>query len=368
MSRNKIKTHEAIFQPLIEVVVDKSGYTVSEGHEKRYIKLIDDGKDFLIKAKIVAKQIVSPRVRTASISFQYQEEQEPQTFFVVAGLDNTSDMSIFELPLVEEDNSLYAAMLEVAIYELKLPLISSPQPLEIINEITSQYMGIKGYDGHDINMVKKIFPPIELYEIKTTCLLQAKQLNRLVGLCLCKQSDNLVLPFSPDTLDLFEKIFLEGSSAIPYDNLVQCCYSVSWKHAFLEVYRCVERLYPIPVLNELRSKIGLKSNLSLFQLGRQVEEILSWRPLEEASVEKIIDGSLENTKDLLENIKNSDRQMSDKKISKWFYSIRNNIVHFRQTTQPIDNMSDKYFDKLIRATLQIIEHWYKMYETEINGS
>lgn len=357
MSRNMIKTHEAIFQPLIEVV-EKS---VNDLRKKRYIKLTEIGKNCLKNAEITEKYLVSPRVKAASIFLK--EGEYTHHFFVIAGLENLTEMDAVDFFVIEENDSFYAPLLEIAISELKIPLITNLQPLAVINEIISDYMGIDDYDGHDINTVKSFFTPIELYKVENTYPTQ--QLERLVGLRLCKQPDNLVLPFSTDTLDLFNNLFLEGASAIPYDNLIQCCYSVSWKHAFLEVYRTVERLYPLPFLKELHSEIGLGNNFTLLELGEKVKDILGWKPIEEASAKKIIDGSPKNVINLLETVKNANPESLDTSTHKWFYNFRNSIVHFRLATQNI-NISDEHWDKLIRAILQIIENWYKRYKTELS--
>jgi len=364
MSRQKIKTHNAVFQPLIKVV-KKSGELENEKllDENRYIKLTPSGEDCLKIAKVSEPYLVSPRVKAASISFQ------ENYYFIVAGLDNFSD-NTFDLPVVGEANPLYAALLEIAIYEFKIPLINSLQSLIIIDEIIHNYMGIDDYDGHDIDTVKQFFIPIELYEIESSYPLKAEQLIKLVGLRLCKQPNSLVLPFSTDTIELFWEVFSEGSSAIPYDNLVQCCYSVSWKHAFLELYLCVERLYPIPVLNELYTKMRFPNSFSLLDLVRNVEEILGWKAPEESSVKKILIDAITQQEaiTLLENVKKTSPQTSGTSIHKWFYSIRNNIVHFRLPTQQLDisDISNENWDKIIRATLLIIEAWYKNYEQTLS--
>lgn len=357
MSRNKIETHEAIFKSLIDVV-KKSGETAENLDKKRFIKLSEEGENCLAKAKIEQKYEVSPRVRTASLSFQAGH------FLLISGLENFNN---FDLPPVEEENPLYAALLEVAFYELKIALINNPEPLVIINEIIPFYMEVENetYEGHDIDTIKRFFLPTQIYEIESGYPLQANQLIQLVGLRLCQQPDNLALPFSGDTLELFKQVFLEGSAAIPYDNLLQCCYSVSWKHAFLEMYRCVERLYPIPLLDKLHSEMGLDpEHFSLLKLGKTLEDILSWRPLEESSVKKIIEASPKETKSLLKEVKDSMPRTKSYALEKWFYGIRNNIVHFRAAT-PIIEMSDDNWDELIRATLRMIEYWYKRYENKL---
>ncbi len=212
--------------------------------------------------------------------------------------------------------------------------------------------------------MKKFFLPIEIYEVGNSFSVTAEELNRLTGLRLCKDPKNLALLFSQDTLDKFENIFLFGSRAIPYDNLVQCCYSVSWDHAFLEVYRCIERLYPIPALNALHTGIGLPrtSGLTVLDLGEKVEKELHWRAQEEGSLEKIFNKSPKKYIAHLKSIKNKNPQMSGMNTPKWFYQIRNNIVHFRLANQSV-NMDDKERDELVMTTLQLIEHWYKEYES-----
>lgn len=130
------------------------------------------------------------------------------------------------------------------------------------------------------------------------------------------------------------------------------------------MYRTVERLYSLPFLKELHSEIGLGNNFALLELGQKVKDILGWKPIEESSAKKIIDGSPKNVINLLETVKNANPESLDTSTHKLFYNFRNSIVHFRFATQRID-ISDEHWDKLIRAILQIIEKWYKDYDTEL---
>lgn len=54
MSRNKIKTHQAIFKSLIDVVKN-SDETAENLDKKRFVKLSKEGKKCLAEAKIEKK-------------------------------------------------------------------------------------------------------------------------------------------------------------------------------------------------------------------------------------------------------------------------------------------------------------------------
>lgn len=362
-NRNRDQANATIFKPLIQIATSRPEFRKSVTSnklddklaKKRFIKLDEDGNDWLTHTEIIDEPyFISPRVQALTIRFKGTH------YFSMIGLEPNGINLHKDLPLTEPNAGLVAVILA----EGRVPLRAKIDVLEIINSILPHYEGINGYEGHDIDQVKPYFLPIEVYEISPNFPLKDEQLPRLAGLRLCQRT-TLSLPFSDDTLESLRKVFLEGSPPIPYENLVQCCYSVSWRHAFLEAYRCVERLYSVHVLNELYSTLfPLGGNLSLIDFSKQLEDTLGWRAKEEDSSVRLIHGSPPNAKDLLEKIKKTDTNYSTMEIGKWFYQIRNNIVHFRPANEKI-NLTDPQWDELIRGTLGVIEFWYKEYESKL---
>jgi hypothetical protein len=361
-NRHRGDTFKAMFEKLINVVSrpefanDVASNKLEDTLAKtRFIKLDQEGKDWLTRTEIIGEPyFISPRVQAVTLSYKGKD------YFSMIGLEPNDINLHSDLPLIEPNAGLLAILLAGPV-----PLRPKIDGLEVINSILPYYEGSDGYEGHDLDDVKKYFLPLEVYEITQNFVLTATQLSRLVGLRLC-QTTTLYLPFSEGTLESLRAVFLDGSPPIPYENLVQCCYSASWKHAFLEVYRCVERLYSVYTLDNLYSRLfPLGGNLTLIDFGKQIEDTLGWRAKDEDSSINLIDGSPQNAKDLLEKVKKTDTNCPPTmEIGKWFYKIRNNIVHFRPANEKI-HLTDPQWDELIRGTLGVIEFWYKEYESKL---
>ncbi len=363
-NRNRDEVFKAIFEKLVDAVsppefgdvVASSQLDDNKLKRKRFIKLDKDERNWLTHTEVIGEPyFISPRVQALTLRFK------GTNYFSMIGLEPNGINLHKDLPLTKPNAGLVAVLLA----EGRVPLRPKINVLEVINSILSQYEGTDEYKGHDIDDVKKHFLPLEVYEITQNFVLTVEQLPRLVGLRLCRQKTTLSLPFSDDTLDFLRELFLLGSSEIPYENLVQCCYSVSWQHAFLETYRCVERLYSVHVLNELYSELFPSGgSLSLIEFSKQIEDTLGWYAKEEDSSIKLINASTQNAKDLLEKVKKTTNSPPTMEIGKWFYQIRNNIVHFRPANEKI-NLTDPQWDELIRGTLGVIEFWYKEYESKL---
>jgi hypothetical protein len=363
-NRNRGEVFKAIFEKLVDAVsrpefgdvVASSQLDDNKLKRKRFIRLDKDGRNWLTHTEVIHEPyFISPRVQALTLRF------EGTHYFSMIGLEPNGINLHKDLPRTEPNAGLVAVIL----VEGRVPLRAKIDVLEIINSILPNYEGTDGYEGHDIDQVKSYFLPIEVYEISPNFVLTVEQLPRLVGLRLC-QTATLSLPFSDDTLESLRKVFLGGSPPIPYENLVQCCYSVSWKHAFLEAYRCVERLYSVYALYDLYETLFPSGgNLNLIDFGKQIENTLKCRATEEDSALDLIKGSPQNVKDLLEKVKQTDTNYPPTmEVGKWFYQIRNNIVHFRPANEKI-NLTDPQWDELIRGTLGVIEFWYRKYESRL---
>jgi len=83
-----------------------------------------------------------------------------------------------------------------------------------------------------------------------------------------------------------------------------------------------------------------------------MEEKLKFRPSEEESLITIFEGIDQNTARLIESTKPPG--FRDTKQAKWFYKIRNDIVHSRPINEEVD-FEDEVWGNLILASLQVLE-------------
>jgi hypothetical protein len=351
--RNMINSNQYIFSSLIHFVNEAKDSSIPRDPTiKRYIKTDDYEKEWLKKLDIKDKQLILQNFTTAYVNFKQEN------YFGVIGW-----FDAIELNEIIIDFPLNSGIVTALISELQLPIREDSNVDEITNEILFQHEDIN-YSGHDYNDVVKYFPKIRIYKILEDSPFEGEQLDKISGFYITKNKRNLFLKFSQETLDIFEKIFLEGSDYIPYENLLLSLNSTFWKYSFLDVYRCIEQMFPVAKLDELCKNNNI--SISLFHLSSQMETILNWKPKEEDSLANIIDKSSPEAKQLFNDVKRF-LGRSEEKTEKVVYKIRNSIVHYRPANQQdieLSKLDDINWDKLIRGALLVVMDLYEMYDLE----
>ncbi|WP_310485618.1 hypothetical protein [Chamaesiphon sp. VAR_48_metabat_403] len=246
-----------------------------------------------------------------------------------------------------------------------MPLIKSLNYLDIINEIF--YESSDELIKYQFNCVSKFFEPLYVYRIDDDCPFTRGgdiDLIRLSGFYILKNRQLISLHFSSNTLDKFEKVFFEGSTTIPYENLLLSLVSIAWKYSFLDIYRCIERLFCISALEEFHRKLSITD--SILQFSTDIEDFIDWRPKEDKSLNKIIERSPEEATNLLREIKTFINGESEGNHGDLIYKIRNSIVYFRGANEAVySSLNDLHWDKLINSSLLIVEHWYDKYDLQL---
>lgn len=168
-------------------------------------------------------------------------------------------------------------------------------------------------------------------------------------------------------LDLIKATFENGSELLPYKHIIKSLLHYNEpKHLFLELYKCLERLYALPAMEKL--KINLKEavgdeGICAFKLSQIVEKSIGWRQSEEDGLKmllsKIENSEVDQALNYLNNttindgisdlaleqevIEKSDEDFEYKSnatvelykkksnlISKRIYKCRNSFVHYRE--------------------------------------
>jgi hypothetical protein len=322
----------------------------------RCIKTNKDEQKWLKNLAIVKEQLISPKLKTALFEF------EDQQYFVVVGCQHQEDI---ELENVVEFTEMNAGIFTALLFELKVPLIQKADYREMIEDIF--YESSEQTIRYELSSVIKFFEPLCVYKIDNDCPFNGRRdedLIRLSGFYILKNRQLISLGFSANTLDKFEKIFFEGSEAIPYENLLLSLVAIAWKYSFLDIYRCIERLFCISALEEFHTK--LKITHSILQFSTDIEDHIDWKPKEDKSLNRIIEKSPEEVTNLLREIKEFIHGEAEGNHGDLIYKIRNSIVHFRGANKAIySSLNDLHWDKLINSSLLIVEHWYDKYDLQL---
>jgi hypothetical protein len=354
MARNMIDANISIFKKMADFTKKYDDNINLE--TRRCIKTTDDEKKWLKNLVIVKEQLISPKLKTALFEF------EGWQYFVVVGYQHQEDI---ELENVVEFTEMNAGIFTALIFELKVPLIQKANYLEMIEDIF--YESSEQTIRYELSSVIKFFEPLCVYRIDNDCPFNVgkdEDLIKLSGFYILKNRQLISLGFSSNTLNKFEKIFFEGSEAIPYENLLLSLVSIAWKYSFLDIYRCIERLFCISALEEFHTKLQI--TYSILQFSTDIEDHIDWRPKEDKSLNKIIEKSPEEATNLLREIKVFVHGEAEGNHGDLMYKIRNSIVHFRGTSEAMYSLlNDLYWDKLINSALLIVEYWYDKYDSQL---
>jgi len=277
-------------------------------------------------------------------------------FFIITSIRRFEDTPYF-LFEIEPNPGLST----VIIYELKIPIKNNLPNGHIFNLMASQHKSIKDYRGHEIDDIKSIFDDFYCFQIDPNQRITHQQIFRFTGSFLSKNPVNLTLNLEPDTSVEFDNAFLYGPDNLPYENLLTSILSTTYKHAFIELYQCLENLYQVFYIADLFDV--LTPSMNFIKFLKEIEQSLSWRPNESNTIEKIFSQTPAHIYSGLTKLKISKNQGMGNE-SHWLYNIRNQLVHLRVFQERID-FTQKEWNILMRETLKMIIYWYTVFDKKL---
>lgn len=338
-----IDVNKRAFSLLIEQFLQLNKKDVEEG--KRYIFTEDKDKEWIKLAKIYEFVYITPNLRIIQIQF------EGKLYFAAIGsqLDTTSlDVSVIK------ELELNAGVISLLLSEGLIKLDKKSNNLEFYDNILFQHQE-KGYKGHKYTDLIVYLEDIHLFEIPEYSIVNSDWTSRIACYIYSKNPSQLILDFDNNVTELISELSLIGSDNISYKILLSCLFSNTYKHAFLELYRLIERLFPISYLREFHN--ATKSRLKFLDFVTELENITKWRPREDEAIEKIFINSKATTRSYFKAFHDSSTSLQSQKDSTFFYSLRNSIVHFRANHLELE-LSNRQWNLLLNATLFLIDDQY----------
>ncbi len=230
-----------------------------------------------------------------------------------------------------------------------------------------------------------------LYKVRKDSLFNSVSVDRALSYFVAKDKEQLFT--SPTLYNSLIDVIFTGGEDIPFSQISKVSLYISEiKHAYLELYRCLERVYSVPTMIELKGKFSELSNYNNFDVSKTIEEITGWRQSEENGLIKLIQlldtqemislfnfiavDSLISTSDSiffkLDDYRNTPanekakkdtyerelRELIAKRVSTRIYKTRNGIVHFRPVFDS-DSVTDDDMERLCLATIFLIRKVYE---------
>ena len=322
MANSMIEINNRLFARLSDVAGEK--LTVEAAKFPRAISTDKDGKDWLKHAKVTKMPhlALGPRAEFAIANFK------ERFFLVCVGIEvnpckgsdlikispNSGALTLFladlELPLLDKPDLQYALLEHVFIPPL---------------DKADKFIAI------DVESVKKFFAKIELFEIrKDSVLISEYGMEYRVALAaLLDARAARPLDWNVNTLERLAKMVMNPDEKAPFHLLFRMLTENRGDSAFLDIYRCIEQLFPLPKISVLCGDLGIVQ--SEMEVAKKLELHLGWRRSEIESLTHLMS---EAPKEILEKLRiflNIYENGSDLAtvIAKSIYEFRNRSVHFR---------------------------------------
>lgn len=366
MSRNYIEYSKNVFNLLSQ------GLTVSNVEKMKILpnpdgSAIASEKDIFLNASKLEVDYILNNVKVGKFSYNNDDyllitqidAYDPTTKTVFGYLESSG---IFE-------QEINAGLFLFLVKDADLQRIASVSLLEE-NIFFDQYDG--EYQGHDFSDLLEFVEDFTVFKIDANSAFKGRD-SIEASYFICAQFEKFIrLPIQALVKDYLA--VLQEQSAVLKENVFLSLTATHYKHAFLELYRCIEVLYILPRSIMLKAKLAYTN--PAYELARHCSNELGWRRREEDSLARIF-------KDIDEAvIAASGIQGASFAIAEWafdgtdtqkkshealaakIYRIRNQLVHQLFPDDEIA-IADSDWIILIRFTLDVIRDAYRIYRSDL---
>jgi len=351
VSRNMSAANRKIFSNLIEFL-SANGVQVRGADEIRYIKSNAPEKKTIKYLKI-----------------QYREKLARSMEFAIGKLQSKFFLIILGPSVLEENISdifefvsMDAGWFTTITSEMDVDIAPGISAYEVADALNDRYRNAPSpYDGHHFSDISHFFNPVTVFAISSTSPFNENDFYRIVGTFLCARQELLNLDIPQNLIKDYEKLFMEGPDNLPFEELLDSLTSLRWKDAFLDVYRCIERLFPYSYVHSLHAKTATTTPLE--ELIKIVEDVLGWNPKEDLAIDTIFSTCGHSEESLLRNVKKKIFGTEKGGIGvELVYKLRNSIVHHRLRGNRIHkNIEIIDWVSIIKGLLIVMRNEYLKY-------
>ena len=344
-------TVKDIQSDIFSKLVENTSLSLS-GYPRIRIQLSEDEH----KSLALGVLVLSTYVFNRQVCFALLEKSGKQ-YFITIGIDK----ELTSAELVACDNQKLFSMMAIA--KTKTERLVNVADSELINKIFID----PTTENVEWSVAKTFFPVVMTYEVATPIGMTATEhhavLKHLSLFALSSSPEVLILPFELATLQKYTDLLNIGDKNIPEDNLLHSLGSNYWRFCYVDVYRCIERLYRLGLVHNFKN--SLSSGLAINDLHTKLKE----RFLMKTGVESHEDTNLAYlfslltpaTKTVLDTVRNGMNH------DNYVYHLRNIIVHYQKNEAELDAIDDAKWNVIIRFLLSAIEELYPIFSTYITA-
>lgn len=352
-----VRNKKRVFRDLFNVLRTHTSLSVDYPlHKALYPNTSDIEDDLIQNSNIIDYHIDSHS--KSDILIEYNDS----VYYCFTGENVTTDS--INTDYFESENELFNGLWTLVQSQLIKSCLSSASPIEIYNEVLS-------YDDLtenasvakeiDVNDITSYFINLNIYKVNPDTPYSFKNLYQIKGYFNVKLDKNSII-YSDSVKTNFLSIFESGLKSIPMDIVELAYISSQYKQVFLELYRCIEQLYPVPILQKLLQMEGITLTCPIMT-AELLETQLNWRPKEADAIEAVFKDLDQVIIDKFDTVK-SDTEYSALGNAAFVYRLRNANVHFRKKLGK-GTLDRSKWESLIDVMLEATLYLYNKYDSKI---
>ena len=279
----------------------------------------------------------------------FENSQDECSYLVVSSmLETTLELDDEAFVLSNTSTPMFMAVVKY-LYLNILPSYSSASIKDLMYAEEFSDVQKNHFEGYELERITKLFEHIDIFTCPSRDYTNIDFLT-IVSRIVLNNKDLCKLNFSDDTFSAFETALL---GSVKNENLLCALNAYCWRYCFLDVYRCIEPLFPYPSISKLKDMLGA-SDLNV--LKESVSSALAWKAKEEVAMNALFEDMDETKVSFLNKV--SVKEGSGKKI----YELRNRIVHHQDFDTDMEKaLSKEEWDKLVCFLLENISNMYSKY-------
>lgn len=369
MTRNMIGANQALFKKF------KARFpAIARETNRRFLVTADEEKRWLREVQFEQHS----ELEFSDVQAIYLCHLDGNTYLITKNIPRIASTSI-------HPQQMNAGLFVAAIAELPFSVRLGATQSEVEEIPLREFDDGEKNAGYELQEIVDFFDDIALYSIPNDSpLLQPGAVFRVgIEVTIDQRTQLYRLPFRPCSFQQISNIIQDKVENFPLHLLLRALHERRWDQAFLNIYKCLEQLFPLFKIEQLRQ--GLHGHLNppdadtkapsvkLFDLAVLAESHLGWRAHEEDSMLRLFSKLPAELIDELScylGIDNSDHEKKSRKVAETIYRIRNSAVHFRpgnivQSKQVYPSDHD-HWESVFATLLKIVVFLYTEYGCELH--
>jgi len=243
-----------------------------------------------------------------------------------------------------------------------LSLEPSANASAVYDVVASAASGVDGYEGHDLELVARLLPPMRLFKMQDPCDAEGSFLAHVVAICVEDAlSGNGWIDES--LADSLRDLAARRIQHFPYEALARAALDLSPASLYLALYKCLEATYAFVKASALKDELDIEGGW--IRVAKALGETLSWYPRHDQSLSNLLARPEVSQQDLHElavalDVETGDDQVVNR-VSNAVRELRNGLVHYGPTTKKFEVPGDDWNSvctPLARIVGSVFSHAY----------